>query len=101
IRQMLIESWLLTFAGAAAGVLIAWGAGQWLVALLSEGPIDLVVDLSPNWHVLLFSAALALVVGSVFGLAPAWQTLRGQAAPSLRDDTRTSTQRSRALPVLV
>ena len=101
VRQLLIESTLLSLTGAAVGIVLAWMSGQFLVSLISTGPVALTFDLSPNWHILLFSSAVAIATAVLFGVAPALQTASAMPTAVLRDDARVSTSRSRLLPWLV
>ncbi len=73
VRQLLTESILLSFAGGAAGLAIAfWGAGI-AVRLI---PATFTVDFIPDLSVLAFVAALSVGTAVVFGLVPAWQLAR-------------------------
>jgi predicted permease len=101
VRQLVIEGLMLSCAGAAAGVAVAWLAGRLVVDLISSGPFQVVFDLAPNSHVLAFSTSLAVATGVMFGLAPAMQSSRTEPSLALKDDGRTSTRRSRLLPSLV
>jgi putative ABC transport system permease protein len=102
IRQLLIESLLLSIVGGAAGLVLA----IWIVkALLAfKPPIDfpLTIDLGLDWRVLLFSLGVSVVAGAVFGLAPALQSTRPNLLHALKD---TSAQgggsRTRLRSVLV
>jgi predicted permease len=101
IGQLMIEGGVLSFAGAALGIGVAFVLSRLLLDVISSGPFQIVFDLSPNWRVLAFSAGLATATGVVFGIAPAFQA--SQTAPSiaLTSDDRTSTSRSRLLTSLV
>jgi putative ABC transport system permease protein len=101
VRQFLIESALLSLIGAACGVAIAWSASTTVVNLISEGPVKIVFDLSPNIRVLGFTTVVALATSLLFGIAPALQATAAKPAATLKDDARTSTSRSRVLPLLV
>ena len=69
IRQLLTESMLLTIFGGAAGILVArWGA-QALIALVTGS--SSAIKPSVNVRVLLFTAAVSLLAGILFGLVPA------------------------------
>jgi putative ABC transport system permease protein len=82
IRQLLTESVLLASLGAAVAVAFAWFAGRLLVQLLSTWRSAIALDLTPDWRVFGFAAALAIGTGVLFGIAPA---LRATAArPSSR-----------------
>ena len=79
VRQLLIESTLLSLIGAACGIGLAVASGRFLVNLISTGPFQVVFDLTPNWHVLGFTSAVAMATGVLFGLAPALQDGRRRA----------------------
>ena len=84
IRQLLTESLLLSFLGAAAGLLFAAWAGRLVVALLSSGGDTVWLDLTLDGRVLAFTAAVALATGVVFGLAPAWRSTAVTAQAAMR-----------------
>ncbi len=91
-RQLLIEGVLLASIGGVLGILLAYGATGFLVALLSAGRADIALDLSPNIKVLSFTAAVSMLAGILFGIAPAirgtqidlTRALRGLSAPGRR-----------------
>jgi putative ABC transport system permease protein len=86
VRQLLTESLILAGAGAALGVLLArWGLDV-LPALSPDIPRLSAVRVDP-W-VLAFTAAVALLTGVLFGLAPAWQAVRTSATAGLREGGR-------------
>jgi predicted permease len=68
-RQMLTESVLLSALGGIAGLLVA---AQALAILKLALPADTprLEDVQMNWRVLLFTAAVSLATGCLFGLAP-------------------------------
>ncbi|HSE38677.1 MAG TPA: FtsX-like permease family protein, partial [Blastocatellia bacterium] len=74
VRQLLTESVLLSFAGGAAGVLVAIWSFEFLGHLIPPG-LKLFVDLRIDALVLIFTLALSVITGIVFGLAPALQSL--------------------------
>jgi len=86
IRQLLTESLLLSGIGAALGVVFAVWAIRFLTLLLSNGRGDdafaLTIDL--NWRVLGVVAALAILTGVLFGLAPAVQATRVDLMPAFK-----------------
>jgi putative ABC transport system permease protein len=71
VRQFLIESLLLAFAGGGLGCLIAWEGLKWIVALVPRGALPIQADVRINGPVLLFALGGALVSTLLFGLAPA------------------------------
>jgi predicted permease len=73
VRQLLTESIVLSFAGAALGILFAqWGA-RLLVRLLTVNGSRVFLDLSIDARVLAFTAGVSILTAILFGLAPAWK----------------------------
>ena len=100
LRQLLTESVLLAAAGGAAGVAIgAWG----LRALLTAVPDNLarIADVRMDGQVFAFTAALALLTGLMFGLAPALRVSKPDLAETLRDGGRGGSTGARSGSVLV
>lgn len=69
VRQLLTESVLLALAGGACGAALASWGGSALKLILPPGQADW-TSVGIGWQVLLFAAALSLVTGLAFGLAP-------------------------------
>lgn len=90
IRQMLTESLLLAFGGAVLGAGLAVVGVKILVALL---PADFprAGDIHVDTFVFLFTAAIAIVTGIVFGLVPAWQGSQADLRDSLHEGGRSAT----------
>jgi putative ABC transport system permease protein len=82
IRQMLTESLLLSVLGAAAGFLLAQWATHTLIAVSGiRFPSFVRIGMSPE--VIATAAALALLCGLAFGLAPLWVSFRADLSASL------------------
>ena len=95
VRLFLTESILLAIAGALAGILLAsWGT-EFIVSLLSGGPEPIVLDVSLNGRVLVFTAVVAIGTGMLFGLAPALRATKLDLTPALKENG-TATRRARA-----
>ncbi len=88
IRQFLTESAMFAAAGGALGLALAWWSARALLRLLPDRGIPIDLDVSPDWRVLCFTAALS--VGSVvlFGLAPALSVRRTNVSLGLKGDLR-------------
>ena len=82
IRQLVTESLLLAMAGAVGGFAVAYWATRVLIDLLST---TAVLDLRPDWRVLLFTAATTVATGLLFGLAPAFRATRAGAGSALKE----------------
>ena len=90
IRQSLLESMLLSLAGALLGLAFAAWGSRLLIALMSNATrFPLALDLRPDWRVLAFSSAAALLTALLIALAPAWQLSRTEPAVVLRGNPRT------------
>ena len=85
IRQLLIESSLLAFGGAALGIFFAYVGIKGVTALIPEGTIPREVVIRLNVPVLLFSLGAALFTVLLFGLAPAAMTARRNIVEPLKD----------------
>jgi putative ABC transport system permease protein len=88
IGQMLTESCLLGFLGGAMGLLIGFGGMRLFLALLPAGPMTVFlqqVRLNMDARVLLFTLALSLLTGIVFGLVPAFAASRTDVNHSLKE----------------
>ena len=84
IRQLLIESFLLSVLGGLAGLLFAFWGSTLLVSMMQRGQDPIVLGLHPNLNVLAFNAALCLLTGLLFGLAPAFRATRVDLTPALK-----------------
>jgi macrolide transport system ATP-binding/permease protein len=85
VRQLLTESVMLASLGGAFGVVFAiWGVRS-LTFLLSQGRENFTLHAELNWHVLGVTAALSVLCGLLFGLAPAIQSTRPDVMPELKN----------------
>ena len=89
VRQLLTESILLGVLGGVGGVILAYCLGDVLVALLPPTPFPIALDPQPDWRVLIFSFAVAVFSGIIFGLAPALQMARWNLIQGLRERVST------------
>jgi predicted permease len=99
MRQLLVESTLLSLIGAGFGLALASVFSRILVNTLSNPLTPMVFDLTPNGHVLGFTSAVAIGTGILFGLAPAFQSTAAGASAVLKDSQSRS--RTRLLSSLV
>ena len=100
IRQLLAESVVLGIAGGAAGLAAGAGLVRVLVRLLPEGvPRADVIGLDST--VTLAALAISLVTGIVFGILPALQASRANAATELKESGDRGSARARGRAALV
>ncbi len=88
VRQLLVESIMLSMLGAALGLLLAAWASRALVAMLSTRTNLLALDLSMDWRVFGFGAAIGAITGLLFGVVPALHGTKLSPADALRDHSR-------------
>jgi putative ABC transport system permease protein len=86
-RQLLTESAILSLAGAAAGLLVAYWSQRTLVAL-GGNALPRLDQLSFDGTVFVFAGGLAIGTTVLFGLLPAFQTARSGHSHSLNDGDR-------------
>jgi predicted permease len=92
---LLTESLLLSALGTMAGMLVAWWGSDVLLRMVDTGPVPLRLDLSPDARVFAFTAAVMIVTGIGFGLAPAWRASGFDLASAMKDQARGTGQRVR------
>lgn len=83
VRQLLIEAAVLSSAGGALGVLIAYGAIRYFVHVQ---PVELPVgsSISINIPALAFAGIASMMTTLIFAVAPAWAISRGDVDAGLR-----------------
>jgi predicted permease len=87
IRQLLTESVLLSLGGAVVGLPLAqWGTTLLVAAAPASLPRSAEVGI--DIHVLLFTLAVSLATGILFGLAPALHSAKINLQESLKEGTR-------------
>jgi len=87
VRQLLTESVLLACLGGLLGLLFA-NAGLSLLRAALPADTPRLADVHINWQVLVFTGALAIVTGLIFGLAPALQSSRQGFTDALKSGGR-------------
>ncbi len=95
IRQLLTESLLLSLCGAALGVVFAQWGTRMLVGLLSNSRSSVFLDLTIDARMLGFTAAVAILTGLLFGLAPAWRGTRVEPQSAMKANSRGVIEGSR------
>jgi predicted permease len=87
IRQLLTETLVLSALGGASG----YGLATLLSHTLSawHAPLDFPVqfDVTPDWRVFCFAAAISAIAGILFGLAPARHAARTDSNAVLKGET--------------
>ena len=84
IRQLLTECILLSSAGAALGILFARWGNALLVRYISTGSNQVFLDLSLDGRVLVFTAVIAVLTGTLFGVLPALRSTRVSLSSAMK-----------------
>jgi len=103
LRQLLTESLLLATLGGAVGVVFAFWGKNVLVALTDNetGLLPSGTDPSLNWRVLVFTLAVSLLTGVLFGFVPAWRATSLDLNTTLKQSGRTTNRVSRLSKALL
>jgi predicted permease len=88
VRQLLVESLMLSLMGAAAGLALAIWGSRAIVLLISTRTSAVTLDLAMDWRVFAFTAGIGVMTGLLFGVAPAFRGTALTPADALRDHSR-------------
>ncbi len=92
IRQLLVESVMLSVAGGLFGLLLAsWSTS--LLARVAHETIPRLQGLQLSYRVLGFNLLISLLTGVAFGLAPALRFSRVELQETLKDSGATTSER--------
>jgi predicted permease len=85
VRQLMVESLLLSFLGAGAAFVLS----LWVARVLSHVniplPVPVVLDFTPDLRVLAATAGIAILTSLLFGLAPALSAARTEVNAFLKE----------------
>jgi len=86
VGQLLIETLSLSALGGILGLALAFWADKALMAVyLPSDSNALNISAVPDFRILLFTLAVSVVTGVIFGLAPALQSTRPDVGRTLKD----------------
>jgi predicted permease len=88
IRQVLTESMTLAIVGGALSILVAHWGSQALLRIASSGASAIALDVRIDARMLLFSLAVTMLAGMLFGLAPALRVARTDLYDSFKTGGR-------------
>lgn len=93
VRKAMVESTLLSVIGGIFGIGVAYAGSKLILYLAFQragDPTDFIpVEASPSLPVLLFTLAVSLLTGILFGVAPAWMTSHVDPIEALRGSNRS------------
>jgi predicted permease len=87
VRQLVLETLVVSILGGALGILIAWSGVAALMNLMPRRALPLDLHIAPDLRMLAFSFAVSLLTGLVCGLVPALQSTRPNLVSSLKNET--------------
>jgi predicted permease len=90
-RQLLTEALMLSLLGALGGVVLAYRSLPAFLNWLPEQSFPHAAVIQINLPVLLFSVAIAIFTGVLFGLSPAFEFSRPQVAQLMQSSSRRTT----------
>jgi predicted permease len=85
VRQLLVESLVLSVIGGLAGIAVAVALTRGLLALIPSDSNPLLIQAEPDLRILSFTFVLTLVTGVLFGLLPALRASRPDPWTTLKD----------------
>ena len=86
VRQRLVESLVLSDAGALLGLALAWWTGTLLLTMLPNDGAVQTLSAVPDARVIAFAIGVALLTAILFGLAPALSSTRPALTSTLKDE---------------
>jgi putative ABC transport system permease protein len=91
VRQLLTESLLISLLGGAAGLVLAYWAGNVLGSIRVASDLPLYFDFSIDYRVFGYALVVALLAGLFSGLAPGIHAARANLVDALKEGARTGT----------
>ena len=88
-RQLLVESCVMSLAGGALGLLLAF-VGTRVLTQASAQQVGLprLADIQVNWIVFAFALGVSLLANFLFGTSPAWQAAKADVNDALKQGGR-------------
>jgi predicted permease len=85
VRQLLVESLVLSLAGGLAGLALSVVLTRGLLSLIPQEGQPLLIEARPDARILAFTFVLSALTGIVFGLLPALRASRPDPWTTLKD----------------
>jgi predicted permease len=85
VRQLLVESLMLSIFGGIAGMALAVIMTRGLIALIPSENNPILVTPTPDLRIMAFTLVLTLLTGIIFGLLPALRASRPDPWKTLKD----------------
>jgi predicted permease len=85
IRQLLVESMVLSFGGGVAGILVAFAMTGGLLTFIPTEGNPLLIRPQPDGRILFFTLGVTILTAIIFGLVPAWRATRPDVWTTMKD----------------
>src|SRR5215831_8860141 len=85
VRQLLVESMMLSFVGGVVGVVIAFAMTRSLLTFVPAEGNPLLISPAPDSRILLFTLGVTILTGMIFGLVPAWRASQQDLWTTMKD----------------
>ena len=89
VRQLLVESLVVSLAGGALGAVLSAGLLDAIVALMPPYTLPSETEIVLSVPVLAFALAVCALAGIVAGCAPAWQASRANLSDAMKEGGRS------------
>jgi len=96
LRQVLTESLMISVIGGAAGLFFYFMGRSAVPRLFVNAWEQSDLNLSFHWHVFAYTAAVTILTGILFGLAPAWVATKAEIGTALKEGGKTATRHRKA-----
>lgn len=97
VRGLFMHAAILSCLGAVAGVILSrWGT-SFLLHCISRHDQPLFLNLSPDWRVIAFTSAAALITAALFGIIPGLRSTRVRVTESMNSAGKLNTDRDTPL----
>ncbi len=95
VRQLLVENLLLALGGGCAGIVVAYAGAKYFAGLPIPTDLPIVLAVTVDRRVLLFTLLISVASTLLFGLTPALRTTRPDLVPALKAADADSAGRRR------
>jgi macrolide transport system ATP-binding/permease protein len=90
VRQLTVESLVLSMLGGTAGLVLAMWSTSWIIARQLPIDIPIAFTLAIDWRLVAFTGGLSVITALLFGLLPALRASRPDLVPALKDESSMS-----------
>ncbi len=98
VRKALVESVTLSVFGGALGIGVAYAGTRLMIHQafeISSADNFVPIQSSPSWQALVFTLAVSVLTGILFGIAPAWMTSHAEPVEALRGSRGSTGNKAR------